>query len=253
MKAARLLALALGTLTGIAHAAPVPAPVRQDSPTLLAAIPDDQRADFFAGKRVYTFAPLERSDEPKGLILESLSLVVSPKSPASFTKLLRAVESYPEWVSLSPTYKHVRVRGTDAISCETGRSSSPKAQRILPYRVSHADDVLAWTLETNGTPIKAGSSVSFEVRPGPDGQGTLLLHRQSVRLPSRGRLTKYLRSHDKKGRHRFWKDVDKHARRMHWAMVAALVHPAGTDRQALYVEHYQRDFGGVPWWAERNR
>ena len=46
-------------------------------------------------------------------------------------------------------------------------------------------------------------------------------------------------------------DANKHARRIHWALDAALRHPPGGEREALYLEHYVRDFGGrLPYWAK---
>ena len=46
----------------------------------------------------------------------------------------------------------------------------------------------------------------------------------------------------KQGRNRYWKDANKHARRLHWAMDAALTHAPGRDREALYLDRYAMEF-----------
>ena len=78
-----------------------------------------------------------------------------------------------------------------------------------------------------------------------------MLHEYNVFLPSSGRMTKYMTSDDKKGRNHFWRDASKHARRLHWALDAAIRYPPGEDRAQAYLDDYQREFGGsIPYWAQ---
>ena len=100
--------------------------------------------------------------------------------------------------------------------------------------------------------LESGSSVGWEAHAHPSREGqSIVVHRQRGELSGRGRLSNYLDSTDKQGRNRYWKDANKHARRLHWAMDAALSHPPGRDREALYLDRFAAEFnGGVPYWAK---
>jgi hypothetical protein len=79
----------------------------------------------------------------------------------------------------------------------------------------------------------------------------LVAHRQVGLMPA-GRMLKYLSSEDSEGRNRWWKDCNRHARRLHWAIDAAASEPPGREREGAYVAHYQREFRGkAPSWAGR--
>ena len=175
-----------------------------------------------------------------------------PHPPETVRGLLRQVGAYPTWVRLSPTYKELRVVGTARIETGVGKSSSPRTRELLAYTVAHSDDGTTWTLSSDERALEAGSTLSWKVVPVPGEKPgrSLVVHRQEGRLSGRGRLSRYLDSDDKQGRNRYWKDANKHARRLHWAMDAALTHPPGGDREALYLDRYAMEFdGGTPYWA----
>lgn len=234
-----------------AGAEPPPLPADESPASLLAALPAAEREAVLDERRVVTFAE-ERLDNGRGAIYRALSVGVLPHPPGTVRGLLRQVGGYPDWVRLSPTYKEVRVPGAARIETGVGKSSSPRTRETLAYTVAHSDRGTTWTLSSDERALEAGSQLAWEVvpLPGSEGRRSLVVHRQEGRLSGRGRLSKYLDSEDKHGRNRFWKDANKHARRLHWAMDAALTHPPGRDREARYLDRYAVEFdGGTPYWA----
>jgi hypothetical protein len=197
---------------------------------------------------------LEERETPtaEGVRIDALSVGVLSHPPEIALGVLRSVASYPEWLVLNPTYKEVRVHGADRMTVEIGKSDSPRAQRTLTYDVAAGASSVTWTVTASSSPVKPGSTITYEVAPHPTRpQVSVVVHRQVVLLPDEGRLTRYLTSDDDEGRNRYWKDANKHSRRTHWAVDAAIRHPAGRERRQLYLEHYQREFSGsLPYWAK---
>jgi hypothetical protein len=202
------------------------------------------------GGRVVTFG--EARVETGGRVeMSAVSVGTLRLAPDAVRSLLAQVSGYPSWLVLQPSYKRVRVQGTSRLIAEVGSAESAKAKRTMIYEVEIAGSVTTWRVVDSGSPLEPDSSVSYEVVAHPALEGAcLVIHRQLGLLPDSGRMTKYLSSDDDRGRNRWWKDSNRHARRIHWAFDAALRAPAGKDRQQLYLEHYQREFGAaIPYWA----
>jgi hypothetical protein len=244
------LALLLATLTATAHAVPLPSR-NADARALLAALPDADREAVLAGERVVTFEEL-RTANGRGVSYLAVSLAVLDHAPRPVRGLFTQATDYPTWIPLSPTYKEVRVAGGRRIACRIGKSTSRRARETLTYDVAFAGPVTTWSLTSKRHALLPGSTLAWEV-VAIDGEPdrSLVIHRQSGHLSGKGRLSSYLDSSDKQGRNRYWKDANKHARRLHWAMDAALSHPPGQDREARYLDSYASEFGGaIPYWAK---
>lgn len=250
---ARTLTLALLALAVAlpVRAVPLPSAGPGAGPrVLLEALSDEDRSAVLAGDRVITFDEL-RSPNGKGTTYVAVSLGVLAHSPRAVKGLLASPSDYPTWVTLSPTYKALRVDGGRRIACDIGKSSSKRARETLTYDVVLAGPVTTWSLTTRKHALAEGSTLSWEVLPVPgDENRSFVIHRQTGHLSGKGRMSNYLDSDDKQGTNRYWKDANKHARRLHWAMDAALTHPPGRDRKDVYLDRYAADFnGGVPYWA----
>lgn len=226
-------------------------PADDSAAGLLAALSAEDRDAVLRGDRVLTFAE-ERTPDGQGVNYRAISVGVLPHSPRAVRGLLEHTGAYAAWIPLSPTYKAVRVNGNRTVACDVGRSSARKARETLTYDVEHSGDGTTWWLASSKKALKSGSSLAWEIVPHPDDpERSLVIHRQTGRLSGKGRLSNYLDSTDKQGRNRYWKDANKHARRIHWAMDAALTHPPGRDREALYLDRYAAEFGGgLPYWAK---
>ena len=242
--------LALLALAAPSKAEPPALPSSETPEALLAALPEAERAEVLERRGVVTFAEV-RSENGRGATYLAVSVGVLPHPPELVRGLLRQVNAYPTWVRLSPTYKEVRIVGASRIETGVGKSSAQRTRQMLSYTVSHSATGTTWTLASDERALEAGSTLSWEVQPLPgDPKSSLVIHRQEGRLSGRGRLSNYLDSDDKSGRNRYWKDANKHARRLHWAMDAALLHPPGREREAVYLDRYAMEFdGGAPYWA----
>ncbi len=245
----RLLPLILALAPAVA-AEPTQLPAEDAAEALLAALPAADRAAVLAGERVVTFAE-QRMPNGKGATYLAVSLGVLPHAPQAVEGLLARTMAYPTWVTLSPTYKAVRVSGGRRVDCDVGKSSSKRARGTLTYDIEFADSMTTWRLISRKKALEPGSTLTWEVLAlAGDETRSLVIHRQRGHLSGKGRLSNYLDSTDKQGRNRYWKDANKHARRLHWAMDAALTHPPGRDCKALYLDRYATEFnGGVPYWA----
>src|SRR5437870_1722821 len=98
----------------------------------------------------------------------------------------------------------------------------------MVYEIEQSAGVTTWRVLDSGSPLKAGSYVSFEVVPHPSiPNASLVLHRQFGIFPDSGRMTSYETSDDSKGQNRWWKDSFRHAARLQCALAASAAHPAG--------------------------
>lgn len=232
-------------------AAPPPLPGTHDAAALHAALPPAMRATVDGDLRVVTFA--HASSPAKGrteLVGISVGTLMHP--PESVRAVLLALNAYPDWLGLHPSYKTVRVEGQSRLVAGVGSAGAPKAKRQMIYTVEPADAGVRWTVVDSGTQLEPGSLVELTVAPHPVLAGaSLVVHRQVGLVPP-GRMLKYLSSIDKKGRNRWWADCNRHARRLHWAIDAVLSESAPAERRGVYIGHFQREFHGeVPYWAAR--
>jgi hypothetical protein len=250
-----LLALTLMLSAGVVAAAdswPRPALPADRSPVaLLRSLQPDLRERVETSSLVVTFEHV-REQRRSALRLSTWSIAVLPLPADSVRGLLARASAYPAWVTLNPSYKNVRVRGAARITCEVGKSDSPRTKDRLEYEVQSDASGTRWLLRETPSPFQPDSFVAWEVVDHPTRKDScVILHRQEGLLPLKGKLSKYLDSSDKKNRSRFWKDANKQARRFHWAFLAALSYPPGKDRKAAYLDDYQRDSGGrLPYWAK---
>ena len=218
---------------------------------LHAALTDAQRATVDRDMRVVTFAETTRR---RGDVteMEGVSLGMLPQPADAVISLLAALSDYPGWLTLQPSYKTVRLEGRSRLVVGIGSADAPKAKRQMIYDVEPSAGGATWTVVESGSPLLPGSLLQLMVEPHPTIPGAcLVVHRQLGLMPS-GRMLKYLCSDDSEGRNRWWKDCNRHARRLHWALDAAASQPPGEERRGAYVAHYQREFHGkAPPWAGR--
>jgi hypothetical protein len=226
-------------------------PAATDAASLYGALEDWERQVLDEEMRVITFG--ERIEEkPDRIEMLAISIGTLRQPPEAVLSALHAVNDYPDWVTLHPSYKTVEIVGASRMRCGVGDASSPKPKRVMTYEITPSASGVEWRVLDSGTQIEPDSSLVFEVAPHPKIPGaSLVVHRQFGLLPDEGRLQKYLASDDKEGRNRWWKDSNRHAKRLHWAIDAALAWPPGAERKKAYVESYQREFGGkLPYWAQ---
>ena len=127
-------------------------------------------------------------------------------------------------------------------------SLHPAPQGVLRSRFDDPTEFIEVPSATQ--PLERGSYNSFQVVAHPTIAGaSLVVYRQQAVVPLKGKMTKALRTDDKSGRNSFWKDADRHAHRIHWALDAVLTEPPGAGRRAMYIANYQRWFQTVPYWA----
>jgi hypothetical protein len=228
---------------------PLALPDATDAASLYGAL-DELRRGQVDDDRVVTFAEREQRIAD-GVELSAVSLGALDAPPSAVVSVLGDVRGYPSWLTLHPSYKSVRVEGASRMSCAIGSADAPKAKRTMVYDVEVREDGARWRVVDSGTPLQAGSYLELVVSPHPTVPGaSLVVHRQVGFVPDQGRMTKYLTSDDDNGTNRWWKDSNRHARRLHWAIDAAIRNPPGRDRKAAYAASYQREFRGkVPWWA----
>lgn len=235
-------------------AAPEPPalPAATDALGLRESLGPEARAALDDAQGVVTFGQVEK-DAGDGVELLAVSLGTLRVPPEGLRALLAKIGDYPTWVTLQPSYKRVRIQGASRMIADVGSAESPKAKRTMTYDVETSGATTTWRVVESRTSLRRGSSVSFEIAPHPSlADASLIVHRQLGLLPKGDRMTSYLAADDDKGRDRWWKDANRHARRLHWAMDAALRFPPGGDRNGHYVENYQREFmGKIPWWAAR--
>lgn len=231
-------------------AAPPELPASASPEALHAALSPSQRATVDRDQRVVTFAHRIRK---RGSTTElvGVSLGALPHPPEVVRRLLSDVAGLPDWIRLQPSYKTARVDGS-RLTAGIGSASEPKAKRTMIYEIEPTAQGALWTVVDSGTPLEAGSTLEFVVVPHPSMPGASLVVHEQTGLVPQGRMLKYMTSDDKEGRNRWWKDCNRHARRLHWAMEAACSQPPGDERRRAYVGHFQREFGGkVPFWAGR--
>lgn len=127
---------------------------------------------------------------------------------------------------------------------------SPEVVREMIYDVEPTAEGALWTVVDSGTPLKRGSTLeSFVAAPPSIPVASLVVHEQVGLLPP-GRMLKDLSSDDEHDHNRWWKDSDRHARRLHWGFDAAASQPPGDQRRRAYLGHFQRELGGkLPYWA----
>jgi hypothetical protein len=229
-------------------AAPPPLPAALDPLSLHAALTPAQRATVDEEQRVVTFAQriTRRGDLTE---LEGVSIGTMRQPPSAVVQVLSSVEGYADWLRLQPSYKSVRVEGTRLLA-GIGSADEPKVKRQMRYDVVPGPSGVTWTVTESGTPLQPGSVLELSVVAHPTVPGASLVAHRQVGLLPQGRMLKYLGSEDKEGRNRWWKDSNRHARRLHWAIDAACAQPPGTERVSVYVAHHQREFRGKsPSWS----
>jgi hypothetical protein len=231
-------------------AAPPALPSSLAPADLYATLTEAQRATVDKDQRVVTFA--ERIGKGDGATrLEGVSIGMMREEPATIVALLAALDGYPDWLRMQPSYKSVRLEGRSRLVCGIGSTDSTKAKRQMTYDVTPRADGVTWTVVDSGTPLQRGSFLELIVAPHPTIPGASLVVHHQVGLVPAGRMLNYLASDDKEGRNRWWKDCNRHARRLHWAIDAAVANPPGEQRRSAYVASYQREFRGKsPVWAE---
>lgn len=226
-----------------------PLPADESPAGLYAALGEADRKLVDDGMKVVTFD--ERVREAKGRTeLLGVSIGTLRQPPDAVRSVLASLNDYPTWLKLHPSYKLVRTEGSSRLIAGIGSSDAPKSKRTMTYTVETTPTGARWVVVDSGTPLLAGSSLTFEVMPHPSIEGaSLVVHRQ-VGFLDGGRMLKYLASDDSKGQNRWWKDSNRHARRLQWALDAAITDPPGSERERAYIAHYQREFRGkVPYWA----
>ncbi len=217
---------------------------------LHAALSDAERAVLDRGLRLVTFEQ-QISERGGRTRLHAVSLGTLLQPPAAVRSVLAEVGGYPDWVILHPSYKSVRVQGKTRMTAEIGSADARKAKRTMVYAIAPDDEGARWTVVESGSPLQPGSSIEFIVAPHPVIPDASLVAHVQTGLLGPGRMLRYLSAEDSDGRNRWWKDSNRHARRIHWAIDAAVTQPPGRERQHVYIGHFQREFGGkVPVWAD---
>jgi len=222
-----LPALALGKKKVEQAPEPHALPAATDAASLYGALEDWERLVLDEEMRVITFG--ERIEEkPDRVEMLAVSIGTLRQPPEAVLSALHAVNGYPDWVTLQPSYKTVEIVGASRMRCGVGDAASPKPKRVMTYEITPSASGVEWRVLDSGTQIEPDSTITLEVAAHPKMPGaSLVVHRQFGLLPDEGRLQKYLASDDTEGRNRWWKDSNRHARRLHWAIEAALEWPRG--------------------------
>lgn len=228
--------------------APPPLPPDRSPLALHAALSPAQRLALESDRKVITFAH-RMSRQGDSTMLTGISLGMLPHPPDAVRALLADVGAYPDWLRLQPSYKSVRADG-NRIVAGIGSANAPKTKRQMIYDIEPTPAGVLWTVVDSGSPLEPGSTLEYFVAAHPTVPGASLVVHEQVGLLPPGRMLKYLSSDDSNGRNRWWKDSNRHARRVHWAFEVAASEPPGDERRRAYIAHFQREFGGkVPIWA----